>query len=509
MGGAMPAEAAGKRPSNDGAVRAIDLSARRFDFPGPVALRGSYIVASTRRSGVISLSAKLWQTGVLGAPSEYLGYPDGRFARRMAARLAPSSPADYLAKVLACRTSRNGVFGAIAYFQDFIEGLGQTAEVLSLLSPVTYIYMDRGDKLAQAVSMVEVLPTDGSASTHGQPAAAPEYDRDLISKYLGLLERGRLGWTRWFEANSIVPFVVTYEDMVADQNRVVRSIVELLGAQDDEPEQVNHLPEVAEQSDASSTAWAARFQREIQSGIQPPRSTHVFDRYDEIASTGSGPGFRNEGTPSPKRLRHRYEAIITSNRALFKNAKVLDIRSGVGRWCLAALDAGAAHVLGLEPRRKLVEAARNVLTEDGVKPDSYQFIDNLGIFAALATLRPDAFDVALCTNFSGLADPYLCFSHLKRLQLKHVILDTDIIDDEEAVAPFELKRLEEAASNAARRPRGVVAAAPSHELIRLLSDHFDFRLHQIDWRALGVTEWTGVRDYERGRRRTYVLDQFS
>jgi hypothetical protein len=311
---------------------------------------------------------------------------------------------------------------------------------------------------------------------------------------------------RWFEANSIVPFVVTYEDVVADQTRVVRSIVELLGAKDDEPEEVRHLPELDEQSDGRGTTWAARFEREIERGIQPPRSTHVFDRY-AIAGIMAGPGPRNEGAPSPKRLRHRYEAIIASNRALFENARVLEIRSGVGRWCLAALDAGAAHVLGLEPRRRLVEAARNALIEDGVKPDSYQFIDNLGIFAALATLRPDAFDVALCTNFSGLADPYLCFNHLKRLQLKHVILDTDIIDDEEGVAPFELRRLEEAASNAARRPPGFVAAVLSHELIRLLCDHFGFRLRPIDWHALGIADWTGVRDYERGRRRTYVLDR--
>jgi LPS sulfotransferase NodH len=501
----MPGETAGKR-SRRGVATAIDLSARRFDFPGHVMPRRSYIVASTPRSGGTLLCAKLWQTGVLGAPCEYLGYPSGSFARRLAARLTPSSPADYLAKVLARRTSKNGVFGAKVYFKDFMEGLGQTADVLSLLSPVTYIYMDRRDKLAQAVSMAEALLTDGSASTHGQSPGAPRYDRDLISKYLGLLERGRLSWTRWFEANSIVPFVVTYEDMVADQTHVVRSIIALLGAQGDEPEEVHHLPKIEEQSEGGSRAWAARFEREIQSGIQAPRSTHVFDRYDEMASTG-GPGSRNQGAPAQKRLRHRYDAIIASNSALFENVRVLDIRSGIGRWCLAALGAGAAHVLGLEPRRRPVEAARNALIEDGVKSDSFQFIDDPDIFAALATLRPDTFDVVLCTDFSALSDPYLCFSHLKRLQPKHVILDTEILDVEEAVARFEVKRPEEPAGNAARRPPGFIAAVPSHELIRLLSDHFGFRLNSISWHSMGITDWTGVRDYERGRRRTYLLDR--
>jgi hypothetical protein len=146
------------------------------------------------------------------------------------------------------------------------------------------------------------------------------------------------------------------------------------------------------------------------------------------------------------------------------------------------------------------------LTEDGAKAGSYQFIDNLDIFAALASLRPDAFDVALCTNFSELADPYLCLSHLRRLQLKHVILDTDIRDAGKAVGRFGLKRLEEAAST---RSPDVVAAVPSHEWLRRISDQFGFRLRPVHWHALGITDWTGVRDYERGRRRTYVLDQFS
>jgi LPS sulfotransferase NodH len=506
MGGVTAAEVAGARPHRaDGG--AADLWARRFDLPGPVMLRKSYIVASTPRSGGSLLCAKLWQTGVLGAPSEYLGYPSSRFARRMAARLAPSSPADYLAKVLARRTSRNGVFGAKAYFKDFIEGLGKSAEELSLLSPVTYIHMDRRDKLAQAVSMVEALLSEGSAFTQRKGLAAPRYDRDLISKYVGLLERGRLSWTRWFEANSIVPFVVTYEDLIADQTRVVRSIVELLGAQDDEREEVHPLPQFEEQSEASSSAWATRFEREIQRGIYDPRGTHVLDRYNEIAGVGAEPGARLSA--AQKRLRHRYEALIASRRDLFKGSRVLDIRSGDGRWCLAALDAGATYVLGLEPRRKRVETAKKALIEDGVRSDSYQFVDDPDIFAALATLHPHAFDVALVTDFSALSDPYLCFRQLKRLQITHVIIDTDIVDAEDAVARFDLKRPDEPTWSVARPSPGLITAVPSEALIRLLSDHFGFRAQPISWHSMGIADWTGVRDYERGGRRTYVLDLIS
>ena len=50
------------------------LTDPRLDFPGPVQLRRSYIVASTDRSGSTFLCSLLWQTGVLGAPAEYWNF---------------------------------------------------------------------------------------------------------------------------------------------------------------------------------------------------------------------------------------------------------------------------------------------------------------------------------------------------------------------------------------------------------------------------------------------------
>ena len=42
-----------------------------------------------------------------------------------------------------------------------------------------------------------------------------------------------------------------------------------------------------------------------------------------------------------------------------------------------------------------------------------------------------------------------------------------------------------------------------------LCDTFDFRWRLTDWRAAGIVDWTGVHDYERDQRRTYVLDRTS
>ena len=61
--------------------------------------------------------------------------------------------------------------------------------------------------------------------------------------------------------------------------------------------------------------------------------------------------------------------MVWQNRELFPNARVLDIRSNDGFWTLAALDAGAAFVLGLETSTAAVEAAAKNFSEAGAKPD--------------------------------------------------------------------------------------------------------------------------------------------
>jgi LPS sulfotransferase NodH len=243
-----------------------------LDFPRPVALRKSYIVASTPRSGGALLCAQLWKTGVLGAPSEYLSYPGGRLGGRMAKRLEPSSHADYIAKVIACRTSKNGVFGIKVHFKDFQETLVRVPETLKMLAPVSYIYVDRRDKVAQAADVARAVQTSRGVSAHSQRAAPLRYDRNLISKCLGLLDRGRLDWTRWFESNGIDPFVVTYEDLGADKAGVVRGIVEFLGVQGDQPEKVRHLTEFELRTGGITEEWAARFEREIREGIRLRRA---------------------------------------------------------------------------------------------------------------------------------------------------------------------------------------------------------------------------------------------
>jgi trehalose 2-sulfotransferase len=235
---------------------------RELDFPGPApSLRKSYVVASSYRCGSTFFCSELWRTGVLGAPAEYLNIGEGRMLRDvMAMRLQASSPEDYFVKLLAHRTSRNGVFGVKAHFHHFEPALTWCPSMLDQLAPVTYLHLNRRDRLAQAVSMARAMQTNAWTSMDGA-AATPRYDEGLIDQCLEEIGRQRLGWLRWFEINAIQPVVVDFEDLIADRAGVVRGVVELFEVETDEPEQI-HPPAVRKQGDEINLAWAARFRRE-------------------------------------------------------------------------------------------------------------------------------------------------------------------------------------------------------------------------------------------------------
>jgi hypothetical protein len=178
--------------------------------------------------------------------------------------------------------------------------------------------------------------------------------------------------------------------------------------------------------------------------------------------------------------------------------------SGDGVWCMAALDAGASRAVGIEPKRQIAEAAKATFAKLGADAKSYQFI-GAQIFAALQEFRQGQFDVVISTGFFEQADPRYFFDQLRRLRPKHVILDTAVMPGANPVVRFSLKDGAEANSQPGALSASILAT-PSYELIAFLCDVYGFRWEVVDFKAMGVTDWEGIRDYESGRRRTYVLE---
>ena len=485
----------------------------RLDFNHFRPLRKSYVVASSYRSGSTYLCWHLWQTGLLGAPSEILN-PTSELPGLMN-RLKAASLADYIAQLIARRTSRNGIFGIKAHFHHFEAFLKEYPALLETLSPVTYINITREDKVAQAVSMAKAFQLNWwSSRLDTGPKHPLRYDREMIAKCLEDVEQQDLAWLRWFETHGVTPFDVTYHDLIADAAGVVDSVLQYLGVQHDEPETVT-VPRVEKQSDETNHEWIERFRREMRTrqgrgahspaegggraadhpGEIVPDASHFFERYDRLIKRIPAGAVSATGFVDVIRLRHRYDTIVARNRVMFQNARVLDIMSSYGFWSLAALDAGAAKVVGIEASSELVAATTKTFEEFHVKPGSYQFV-NSEIFTGLQSFDAGLFDLVLCQEIFEHFDPREIFHHLARLRPKHVILDTGVDRGEGPIVRFTLGM-------------GQVLGTPSHQLIMFLCDAFDFRWRLLDWRTMGITDWTGIHEYERDQRRVYILERIA
>ncbi len=495
----------------------VTMTDERLDFKRPTPLAKSYLIASSYRCGSSYLCWLLWKTGLLGAPSEVLN-PTSELPQFIN-RFKTSDPSDYISKILERRVSRNGVFGVKAHFHHFEAYQKQYPPLLERMAPVTYLFISRPDKVAQAVSMAKALQSNRWHSRmEGGPKPTLRYDREMIANCLDDIEEQDIAWRRWFKAHEVSPFEVSYNDLTKDAAGVVRSIVELLGVENDEPDEA-HVPAVNKQGDETNNEWIERYERETAASgesrpaddakagrpspakkdsspaLQPSQvpAANFFDRHNKFAKSVPAGAASATGFFDLIRLRRRYEVIVAGNRNLFQNARVLDVMSGPGFWTLAALDAGAAHVVGVEPAAPLVESANKYFVKNDVSSNSYQFI-NADLFSALENLEHEPFDLIFCHDSLEQHDISRFFTHVKRLQPKQLILDTGMVSGEGPLVRFSLN------------VDGIIGY-PTHQLIMFLCDTFGFKWRLVDWRAQGISDWTGIHEYERDHRRTYILDR--
>jgi LPS sulfotransferase NodH len=502
----------------------VSMTDERLDFKKVTPLRKSYIIASSYRCGSSYLCWLLWKTGLLGAPSEVLN-PTSELPQFIN-RFKTSEPSGYITKILERRVSKNGVFGVKAHFHHFEAYQKQYPPLLKRMAPVTYIHINRPDKVAQAVSMVKALQSNRWHSRmEGGPKPTLHYDREMIANCIADIEEQDLAWRRWFKAHKVSPLELTYNDLTKDPAGVVRRIVELLGVENDEAEEV-FVPSVDKQGDETNNEWIERYEREAAAdgggaaaddgkASGPARTAkgaksakkdlspapvaskappaHFFDRHNKFVKSAPAGAASATGFFDLIRLRRRYEVILEGNRDLFQNARVLDVMSGQGFWTLAALDAGAAHVVGVEPAAALVETANDYFAKNDIRSNSYRFV-NAELFSGLKNLEPGSFDLIFCHDLLEQYEIARFFMHAHRLRAKQVILDTGMAGGEGPLIRFSLS------------VDGLVGF-PNHQLIMFLCDTFGFKWRLHDWRRQGISDWTGIHEYERDHRRTYILDR--
>ena len=258
----------------------------------PTPLKVVLFIAATPRVGSNLLGDDLRQTCRAGVPLEYLNfrmypgtrersrrwhYPSPRLSdrARQATRLVLRDPewatvdhsadrvADYLRTVASFRTTPNGVFTIKAHWAHFEPLVARSGLDVGLWGvPVVWVWLDREDRLGQAISFARAQQSGEWADFGREGGTVPTYDAVAIRSALEAMELGRQGWERYFADEGISPIAVSYEAFVADREAVVRRIIEAV-----DPGAVLAATDLGRstlrrQSDGISAEWRVRFEAE-------------------------------------------------------------------------------------------------------------------------------------------------------------------------------------------------------------------------------------------------------
>jgi hypothetical protein len=245
-----------------------------------------------------------------------------------------------------------------------------------------------------------------------------------------------------------------------------------------------------------------------------------FDQYELFYRT-------SQTSPYPHRLNSRFKAIIERHKLKLEGKRVLDIASHDGRWAFAALQAGAAHVTGIEPRQELIDNAHSTFAHYGISADRYAF-ECGDIFEGILGRQ---FDVVLCLGFY-----YHTIRHAELLDLidrtgaEFVVIDTEVTPTVDEVSvkessdprlvyanPYNIQLLADpvddqqmAWTDSMTRNGKTIVGRPSRAAVAFLADHFGYDSATYDWPAhfaIYPEAAAVMADYREGWRDTFFLDR--
>lgn len=246
---------------------------------------------------------------------------------------------------------------------------------------------------------------------------------------------------------------------------------------------------------------------------------NFFDDYPRFYQT-------SQTSPLPRRLNARHGAIIARHADALAGQRVIDIASHDGRWTFAALRAGAAHVVGIEPRAELIANARDTLAHYGVDESRYAFRQG-DVFDVLdGSLQAD---VVLCLGFYYHTIRHAeLLDRIERTGARLVVIDTEVTPEPESAPPpgaprwvygnpYVVQLLQDpvddqqmACADALTRNGMTLVGRPSRAAIRLMASHFGFGLDSYPWAAhfgRSPEDAAAMVDYAEGWRDTFYLDR--
>jgi len=236
----------------------------------------SYLIYATSRSGSTLLCDVLGRTGLAGEPDEYFCDAQSTLAPpAWQKRRSEIAFSEYVGEIVRDTATANGVFGAkfgAFQHQQFVRAvraeaafIGRTdREVLDASFPnLHYIYLTRRDKIRQAISAWRAMESNQwntVATWVPTSGRRPRFHYTLINELMQQNIMSEAQTSEYFEAESISPLTMVYEDLARDSVKEVRKLLAFLGI--DVPEDMEiPPPRVGRQGDELNEEWRERFLR--------------------------------------------------------------------------------------------------------------------------------------------------------------------------------------------------------------------------------------------------------
>jgi SAM-dependent methyltransferase len=195
-----------------------------------------------------------------------------------------------------------------------------------------------------------------------------------------------------------------------------------------------------------------------------------------------------------ERRRIGFDPLVRAAGGTLKGKSVLDLGSNAGYWSLAAIEAGADFVLGVDGRQMHLDQASLVFEVKDVDPSLYRFaLGNIFDF----DFGQD-FDVVLCLGLMyHIAKPIELFELFSRVNASLLLIDTVV-----SLIPTSAFRV---AHETLDSPRNAVdyemTLIPSRQAVVDLAHQFGYECLAL---AAHVQDPTGMRDYQAKTRAMFL-----
>lgn len=199
-----------------------------------------------------------------------------------------------------------------------------------------------------------------------------------------------------------------------------------------------------------------------------------------------------------QRKRAFFDPLVRVAGGSLEGKRVLDLGSNAGYWSLAAIEAGADFVLGIDGRQMHVDQANLVFEAKGIDAARYRF-ETGDIFTHSF---PEHFDVILCLGLMyHISKPMELFEVMASVGPELLLIDTAV-----SLIPSSVFRV--AHEDSLENPRNAidheVVLIPSRQAVLDLAAQFGFRGAVL---AHDISDYTGMADYRAKQRAAFLCSK--